>query len=240
MAEVETTNFLCDRCGLRFVGRATSPGGQLRCRCGNLLLGERSAHEAEGLYDLATDAPKPRPATASAAPPLAMPATPVLAYRTPKDESRVADTEPVKDLWMPLWLLGGGTLIQVTAALLTHRGAFLGALAHIGAHLIGGTALMLIGVLLAAKFRGIRVGPFWIAAFKVAAIAVATGAFVDLTAPIWTVLPFGGIFGLLADFVVYFTLLGALFDLDESDTWYCLSVIFLVHRAVYFLLPQAL
>jgi hypothetical protein len=44
----------------------------------------------------------------------------------------------------------------------------------------------------------------------------------------------GGLAGLGVQFVLYFALLGALFDLDESDTWYCVWVIFLVRLAVYF------
>jgi hypothetical protein len=44
----------------------------------------------------------------------------------------------------------------------------------------------------------------------------------------------GGLLGLAGNFVLYFALLGALFDLEESDTWYCVWVIFLVRLAVYF------
>jgi hypothetical protein len=42
--------------------------------------------------------------------------------------------------------------------------------------------------------------------------------------------------GWVAEFVLYFALLGVLFELDESDTWYCVCVIFLVRLAAYFLL----
>jgi hypothetical protein len=41
--------------------------------------------------------------------------------------------------------------------------------------------------------------------------------------------------GLAGQFVLYFALLGALFDLDESDTWYCMMVIFLIRLLVYFI-----
>jgi hypothetical protein len=40
--------------------------------------------------------------------------------------------------------------------------------------------------------------------------------------------------GWAGEFVLYFALLGALFDLDQGDTWYCVLVIFLVRVAVFF------
>ena len=45
-------------------------------------------------------------------------------------------------------------------------------------------------------------------------------------------IPFGGLFGWIGEFILYFALLGALFDLDESDTWYFVWVVFLVKVAV--------
>jgi hypothetical protein len=93
---------------------------------------------------------------------------------------------------------------------------------------------MLGGILLAARIRRIDLGQFWIATFKLAAITVAPAAAVDLASPLLRVIPFGGLLGLAAEFVLYFALLGALFDLDESDTWYCVWTIFLVRLALYF------
>jgi hypothetical protein len=52
--------------------------------------------------------------------------------------------------------------------------------------------------------------------------------------PIALFIPFGGIAVLIVNFILYFALLGMFFDLDESDTWYCVSVIFLVNLAVHF------
>ena len=138
-----------------------------------------------------------------------------------------------------MWLLGGGVFIEIIAAFITQPQSILGAMMALGFHLIFGTAFMLVGILLAAKFRGISFGAFWIAVFKLAAISVAPAALVAIVNPLLDHIPFGGLIGWIAEFVLYFALLGALFDLDESDTWYCVWVIFLVHLAAYFLLLWA-
>src|SRR5436309_3446739 len=62
-----------------------------------------------------------------------------------------------RDLYMPLWLLGGGVVIEVAGALFrkpTAQSVFLG----VGVNLIAGTAIMLVGILLAARLRGIDLG----------------------------------------------------------------------------------
>jgi hypothetical protein len=93
---------------------------------------------------------------------------------------------------------------------------------------------MLAGIVLAARWRGIDLGGFWTAAFKLAAVAVAPAAAVTLATPVLRLVPLGGLLGWAGEFVLYFALLGALFDLDQSDTWYCVLVIFLVRLAVFF------
>lgn len=146
-----------------------------------------------------------------------------------------AEPETIRNLYLPLWLLGGGVLVEVIAAAIKERelGA---ALIHVGVELLLGTALMLAGILLVAWFRKIDFGPFWVAVFKLAALSVAPAAAVDLFTPALNFIPLGVLLGWGGGFVLYFALLGALFDLDQSDTWYCVCVIFLVHLAVYFLL----
>ena len=89
------------------------------------------------------------------------------------------------------------------------------------AELLFGTALMLAGMVLAAKRRGFSLGPIPTAIFKLAAVAVAPAAAVALVSPVLRFVPLGGLWGAIGAFVVYFALLGALFDLDQSDTWYC-------------------
>ena len=135
---------------------------------------------------------------------------------------------------MPMWLLCGGIVIETAAAFLRRDNTQV-ALAQLGIGLILGTVLMLVGVLIAARVRQIDLGNFWTAAFKLAAIAIAPGAVVTLLSPALDRIPLvGGLIGWAGEFVLYFALLGALFDLDESDTWYCIMVIFLVRLAVFF------
>ena len=75
---------------------------------------------------------------------------------------------------------------------------------------------------------------------RLAAISVAPAAAADLLAPMFALIPLGGLVLLVAQFAVYFALIGALFDLDQNDTWYCVCVIFLVRLAVFFTLMYAL
>src|SRR5207249_2030428 len=82
--------------------------------------------------------------------------------------------------------------------------------------------------------RAIALGPFWVAVFKLAAVSVAPGATVALLTPALNFIPLGAILGWIGEFALYFALLGVFFDLDESDTWYCVCVIFLLNLGVYF------
>jgi hypothetical protein len=192
------------------------------------------------MYDLAAaDAPV-KPAPVTAAPPAAAaqtqpPAPIALAYRNAKTETSRGKAEPetIKNLYMPLWLLAGGVVIEVVAALL-RQGSLDRALIYVAVEILFGTIVMLAGILLAAKFRGIDLGQFWTAVFKLSAISVAPSALGDLASPVLRIIPFGGILGWIGEFILYFALLGALLDLDESDTWYCVFVIFLVRLGVYF------
>jgi hypothetical protein len=135
---------------------------------------------------------------------------------------------------MPLWLLAGGIVIEVIAAFIRLRDPQL-ALTHVGVNVVVGTLIMLVGMLLAARFRGIDLGSVPTAAFKLAAISVAPGAIMQLFYPVLLMIPLlGFILALVAHFCLYFALLGALFDLDQEDTWYCVCVIFLIRLAVYF------
>jgi len=149
------------------------------------------------------------------------------------------------DFYLPLALIAGGTVVEFAAALLrgwsAGGGASVGGVGGVGRELttlatgmIGGTFVMLIGVLIAAKARGIALGPIPVAAFKLAAVAIAPAAVATLVYPILAFIPFGGLGVFVIQFAVYFALLGTLFKLDESDTWYCVCVIFLIGLAVYF------
>jgi hypothetical protein len=189
----------------------------------------------DDLYDLAPSAPSPvvgpqRPKRSASTEPV------VLAYHgTPGGARKEFDERTLKDLHLPLVLLCGGIVIEVIAAFVRARN-FGPAMRHVGVDLVIGTGLMLVGILLAARFRGIELGRFWTVVLKLAAITVAPFALVRLATPVLNFVPLGWSVGFLAEFVLYFALLGVLFDLDESDTWYCVWVIFLVRLAVYFLL----
>jgi len=187
-------------------------------------------------YDLAPSSQKHTPVrTPLVDPPPPTPGEPVtLTYRAPKDDNHGrAEPDTIKNLYMPLWLLAGGIVIEVAAALIRTRSLKL-SLTYVGVNVLLGTVIMLAGMLLAARFRGIDLGNFWTAVFKLCAISVAPGALVSLASPLLDHIPFGGLVGLLAFFILYFALLGALFDLDQEDTWYCVCVIFLIRLTVYF------
>jgi hypothetical protein len=226
----------CPQCRKRFRWTPAIAGRTARCTCGTAIECPDEAPEDPTAYALAPEPATPirRRATAPANVTKSAPAI-ALAYRAPKDESPT-DPETIKNLYMPLWLLGGGIAISVVAALINQRDSLSAALIGVGVQMAVGTALMIVGLLLAAKPRGITLGPLRIALFKLAAISVAPGSLLALFAPLLDHIPFGGLLGWIGSFVFYFALLGVLFDLDESDTWYCVFVIFLVQLAVYFIL----
>jgi hypothetical protein len=199
----------------------------------------------DDLYEIAPPearvvrAPAPAPEVhAGAAKPQAAP----LQYQNPRDRG-VAEPgseyfpDRTLDYHLPLALIAAGTFIEVAAALIRgHRSPF-GFAPHLiglGLHLVVGTATMLIGVLIAARFRGIELGKFPTAIMKLAAICIAPGAAVTLLSPALAVIPFGFLIGLAGQFILYFALLGTLFHMDESDTWYCVCVIFVIDVALYF------
>jgi hypothetical protein len=219
----------CERCG----NRLGTEGGRLCDACA----GQQRDEVAEGdVYDFANE-----PAPVAAPRRMSSPPAPVkLEYRAvaPKS-SKAVEPDTIKNLYMPLWLLGGGVAIQVAMTFFKER-EIERALIVVGVQLVLGTAVMLGGILLAARLRGIDLGRFWTTVFKLSAISVAPGALVVLVSPVLHLLPLGGLLGWVAEFILYFAMLGALFDLDESDTWYCVFVIFLVRVGLYFALMWVL
>lgn len=232
MSNTQSVARVCPRCG-----RPSGPSqdaGEAVCSCGAAAPDARG----EGAADAYELAPEPAGASTRATLPVSTGGREprALSYRAPKDEAPGrAEPETIRDLYLPLWLLGGGVLVEVIAAVIRER-QFAAALIHVGVELSVGTTLMLAGILLAAWLRNIDLGRSWVAVFKLAAISVAPAAAVSLVTPLLNFIPLGGLIGWAGAFVFYFALLGALFDLDQSDTWYCVCVIFLVRLAVYFLL----
>ncbi len=226
----------CDQCGKTFARISTPDDRNARCTCGSVIHWPDDPLPDEAAYDLAPKPPLPARKSPSSTTLTARPSTIVLGYSTPRDEPSANPEHHADNLYLPIWLLGGGIAIEIIAALLTQRHGVFPALQTVAVQLLVGTSFMLAGILLAAKFRGISLGGFWIAVLKLGAISVAPSAVMALFTPLLDHIPFGSLIGWAADFVLYFALLGALFDLDESDTWYCISVIFLLNLTVYFLL----
>jgi hypothetical protein len=190
-------------------------------------------------YDLA-----PMPAVPVAPPKQAAPTKQVqqpaiprpLAYQSRRangDKSQT-DVDTLKKQTIPLWILIGGLAVESIVTALHARSSLQLAMMHLLLDIGLGTLLMTVGVLIAARFRNIEIGSLGTAILRLAAVVIAPDALSDILTPIAAIIPFGWIALLVIQFVIYFALLGAFFDLDESDTWYCVCVIFVINVAVYF------
>src|SRR5688572_7487113 len=108
---------------------------------------EMSPQEDSTDYDLAPDSRK----VTRVHIPLAQPAAPdpdsppTLAYRAPKDENHGrAEPETIKNLYMPLWLLAGGVVIEVVGAFIRLKDPQR-ALTYVGVNVVVTTLIMLAG-----------------------------------------------------------------------------------------------
>ena len=234
------TAFQCQSCGRLHRCKPHLAGRSARCACGAILTIPVNSPSADP-YDLAVPAsPPPQPP----------PAPRILAYQHSAAAAASAPDayfpDRVKDLQLPLILLAAGILIETAArwwVSSAEGGGLLRALSECGIDLILGTTLMLIAVLIAAKRRAINLGRFWAAILKLSAISVApSSAMVLFYVLFFRFIPFGDLINLLLGFCLFFALIGAFFDLDQSDTWYVVAVIFLMKVAVFlaarFLLPN--
>jgi hypothetical protein len=253
-----TGNFIqCPVCSKQFPWDARYAGRKARCVCGRIveypdappLAPDVLAQDGDGPqdeYDLAPNTPAPATVVAHPVQDRAetisdQPAAPsrILSYRTnPGIGSNSGpvdlDTEKVTKQILPLWILTGGLLVEGFVAFLHARSNPTPAMIHLFVSVGAGTLLMMAGVMIAARVRQIQFGSYASAALRLSAVVVGVAAVNDLLAPLAGFIPFGGLGLLLVSFALYFALLGAFFDLDESDTWYCICVIFLVHLVVYF------
>lgn len=202
---------------------------------------------AEDLYDLKDD-PDPRsrasakpargnqtPSThpSDTSPPAATLKPASLAY-----EVKTARTEKfevlVRDFYAPMVLLAGGIVVEFGAGWLLSRGRSpMLLLRSVGEEMVIGTAFLLVGVILASKLKGIAIGDFWLAVWKLCALSVSTAAVSTALMLPCQFLPFGGLIAWLGGFIAYFALLGFLFELDQEDTWFLIMVIFLVKLAAF-------
>jgi hypothetical protein len=228
MEASEIRRFSCDQCGKSYRWKPELAGRKVKCACEHVIV----CPSDEDLYDLA---PKEAPAPPAAAVPVALP------YRSATHDPGPVDQHfPNRtiDLHAPLWLIGCSVVIRVAGALWMSRipeASVSVALFRVGAEMIIGTIVMLAGVLAAAKFRGIQLGSFWVAILKLSAVSIAPSAVTTLLTPMLGFIPFGGLILWAIGFATYFALLGTFFDLDESDTWYCVMVIFVINVAIYFI-----
>jgi len=241
----------CSGCGREFAWHARFAGRQARCACGRVIeypaqpdpvvSAAAAAGGEEDAYELApirraTHAPdEPVPVI----PVEALPAQ-VLGYKTAKNDpgdQPDLDVDRLTKQTLPLWLLTGGVLIE--CGIMSLRAMFKwanpqSAALHFLIEIGFSTVVMTAGVYIAARLRQIPMGSFSTAVLRLAALIVATGAVGDVLAPAAFVVPFGWLGLMLVNFAVYFALLGTLFELDESDTWFCLAIIFILHLLLFF------
>ena len=190
------------------------------------------------LYDLV----EPDPPRAAAPPPIVTvpPSHAALAYPSAKvaaDEPDGYFPDKTIDFHLPLALAVGGAVVHMLAEIVIGRLSPAGVtprLTSMGIEVVVGMVVTFAAVLVAVRFRGIELGRLPTALLKLAAIWLAPGAIVALAMPLLWFIPGGGLIVWVAQFALYFALIGTLFKLDESDTWYVVSVVFVISVAVHF------
>jgi hypothetical protein len=198
----------------------------------------------EDLYDLVPEAPRAK--QVGAAKPIAAakqainppPAKPICSYRGTPHGEKVGkadlDVEKLKKQTAPLWMLAGGLTVEAIVTWLHARTNPAEALVYLFVGVGLGTLLMMAGVWITAWVREIDIGSFGSAMLRLAAIVIAPAALADVLNPLVGFIPFVGLGLFIIEFMLYFALLGMFFDLDDSDTWYCVGVIFVINLGVYF------
>jgi hypothetical protein len=246
------TRFACDFCGRTFAWKPEYPGSVFRCICGReFVVPETGDINMDDLYDIKPDE-RPKPVIKPRASPapfkagegaVVAPGSRVqpIQYQHPKTPGATEldrlFPDRVKDLWLPICLIAGGFVVEVIYTLVfTRFGRYgmRGAMVQLGTHVILLSGIMLVAILIAARIRQIHFGPPLTAVLKLCAVVMGALGITHLLGPILLFIPlFGGLFYAVLAFVAYFTLMGALFDLDQSDTWYCTMIMFLVWLGLY-------
>jgi hypothetical protein len=133
----------------------------------------------------------------------------------------------------PIALIAFGVVVRFgDVALSTSMGAWREGFAREGLALVTGTPLALLAVFIAARSRGFKLGPLPEAILKLMAVTIAPSAAMLLLQYPLSYVPFGFVLAIVAWFVLYFALIGVFFDLDQSDTWLCVWLIFLINFGV--------
>ena len=223
MSDEEIPQFQCDACGRRFYWKPKLAGRQFRCACGEMVQCPQNESEAKLTYDLA---PEPEPPSVPVA--QLAPSESTIQYATPSTPPAESKEQLMINYYGPLALLCGGVVVEILTSLLRYHSLVMAA-NFVGLQLLGGVISMLIVLLLAVKFRGILLGPIWITVLKLAAISIGPPAAVDLVAPFLNLCGLGVVLGYIAEFMLFFAFLRAFFELNESDTWYCVAILFVIN-----------
>jgi hypothetical protein len=239
-----STRFTCDVCFKAYRWRPELAGRRVKCACGRVMTAPSAPPaEEEELYDLVPDDEPKRAMKVTAiehpvVPIKEAPFVPGAAVAYARNEAAIGESrveqyfpDRVKDLYIPLALIGAGTIIDVAMYLFAGRAssrasivgpgaALAGALAAVGISMLVQAGIMLATVFCVAKVRGISFGPVPTAIIKLCGISIGPGAIGSVVGLVLGFLPLiGGLLGWIAGFILYFACIGALFELDESDTW---------------------
>jgi hypothetical protein len=234
-----STRFTCDACGKAYRWKPELAGRRVKCACGHVMTAPAAPPaEEEELYDLVPDTEvKPAIKVTVIEHPFERPKPfkpgDAVAYarrQTPHADLVVDQYFPdrVKDLYLPLALIAGGTVIEIAITVFGRSMPLWKAGAAVGLYMIIHVAIMFFTALFAAKVLSISFGPIPTAILKLCGIAIGPGAVGSLLGVMLAFLPIvGPLIGWLAGCILYFAMIGALFDLDESDTFYVVVFIFL-------------
>ena len=206
----------------------------MKCACGHVMVAPAGLAEDgdDDLYEVVDDAPRAGATTAAAASPPVIPVARPMSYaRRETVAEPVTDQyfpDRVKDLYAPLAMIAVGTIIELSLAMFGRSRSLAYAMTSVGVFLVANTIIMLLTVMVVAKVRSISFGPVPTAIIKLCGLSIGPGAVGSLLSLIFAWIPFlGALGGWLAGCILYFACFGALFDLDEPDTWaVVLSVVF--------------
>src|SRR5262245_13239846 len=107
MLQIQDTRFSCKACERRYRWKPALAGRNVRCKCGSVIVCPLREPEPDNLYEIVPELEKPKVPRA---------ARPVLAYQPPAVENSALERyfpDRVKDLYAPLWLIGGAAVIQM-------------------------------------------------------------------------------------------------------------------------------
>ena len=251
MGAVVAGHFGCESCGKSYRWKPELAGRKAKCKCGAVTVcpQDEPGKVEDELFDLAPDLtpPKPKPRAVVAAQavmvpeadPAAATAKPALAYQPTAVAKEEMFGDKTMDLYAPVFLIAGSVAVEAIATTLNRGGyaSFPAAMVAVCVDMVVTSIFILIGLLIAAKIRQIKLGPLPSAILKLFAIASAPSAVMDLLRIPFRFIPIlGWLLVWVGGFMLYFALIGVFFDLDQEDTWYCVMVILVVKIVAFILL----